>query len=296
MARVEGLIQQYRERVTQCLEPLVRANYPALLSGPGNEYRKMVELSTKMTLVGHACTEAAGYPYDKRRQIIGSLFGGCCFLADSFIDDFGEAATQEYLERFEVLLTEGWYEVRTERERLFCVIISRLFGERDVPHPVLRQAILQLFQAQRRDAELRLAHDDFAHLGRREQLRLLRQCARDRSGHAIMVLSTFLVPDVTLAYLSLIFTAGALIMHIDDHGDSLADLHDGRVTYMNQVREPVRALRRIFVSHIERLHLGLPENAGRDLLIAFLTRYYVTRLAKHMEQRRRGGAAWAVYE
>jgi len=45
--------------------------------------------------------------------------------ADSFIDDFGEAATRDYLDRLEVLLTEGWFEPRTDREKLFFVIVSR---------------------------------------------------------------------------------------------------------------------------------------------------------------------------
>ena len=38
---------------------------------------------------------------------VRSGFGGCCFLADSFIDDFGPDATREYLERIELLLTTG---------------------------------------------------------------------------------------------------------------------------------------------------------------------------------------------
>jgi hypothetical protein len=32
------------------------------------------------------------------------------------------------------------------------------------------------------------------------------------------------------------------------------------------------------------------------LLIAFLLRYYLTRLEKHRQQRRRSPSAWAVYE
>lgn len=118
-----------------------------------------------------------------------------------------------------------------------------------------------------------------------------------RSGHAITVLSAFLVPELPLAYLTLIYAAGALIMHIDDHGDCYAGLSDDRITYMNQVRRPGQALRHVFLAHVERLFNGLPDNAGRDLLIGFLTRYYLTRIQKHRQQKmRQGGFAWAVYE
>src|SRR5882672_10954577 len=103
--RVDSLMPVYRGFVTATLEPIVRAYYPALLDNTGNEYRKMVELSTKMMLVGHACTEIADYPYDERRQRIACLFGCCCFLADSFIDDFGDEATRRYLKRLEQLFT-----------------------------------------------------------------------------------------------------------------------------------------------------------------------------------------------
>ena len=48
---------------------------------------------------------------------------------------------------------------------------------------------------------------------------MLRQCARDRSGHAITVLTGFVAPEIELSILPYLFTAGALIMHIDDHGD-----------------------------------------------------------------------------
>ena len=296
MARVDSLIPRYRRRVVATLEPLVRAHYPALLEKSGSEYRKMLELSTKMTLVGHASAESAGARYDRARSRIATLFGACCFLADSFLDDFGDNAAREYLERFELLLTRGWFEVRTERERLFYVIVARLFAARDVLEPTLRQAILLLYEAQRRDVEMRWRGPSLRALPRRRQLDLLRQCARDRSGHAITVLAAFLVPRFSLAYMNLIFAAGALIMHIDDHGDSYADRAERRLTYMNQVRRPVAALRRIFHRHVERLHAGLPAGSGRDLLIAFLLRYYLTRLEKHRQQRRRGPVAWAVYE
>ena len=255
----------------------------------------MLELSTKMTLVGHAASEISGYRYDERRRTIGSLFGCCCFLADSFIDDFGPESSQEYVERLGLMLTAGWFDVRTDRERLFYVIVARLFAQRDVLDPMLRQAIMLLFDAQKRDSELRLS-PDFAALSRRRQLSLLRTCARDRSGHAITVLTGFVAPRLDLSTLPFLFTAGSLIMHIDDHGDCYADLRDGRLTYLNQVRNPAATLQKIFVEHMARLHAGLPPGEGRDLLLAFLTRYFLTRLEKHRLQKDRSDAAWAVYE
>ena len=291
--KVDTLIRGYRENVVSSLEPPVRAHYPELLDTP--EYGKMLELSTKMTLVGHAACEIAGYPYDDRRRTIGSLFGCCCFLADSFIDDFGPEASREYLERIGLMLTTGWFDIRTERERLFYAVIGRLFAARDVLDPVLRQAIMLLFDAQKRDSELRLS-SDFAALPRRAQLGLLRVCARDRSGHAISVLTGFVAPRIELSILPHLFTAGALIMHIDDHGDCYADLRDGRLTYLNQVRNPAATLRKIFAQHAARLYAGLPPGEGRDLMLAFLTRYFLTRLEKHRLERRRRDSAWAVYE
>jgi hypothetical protein len=295
LEKVDALIRSYRGDVVTCLAPLVQTHYPHLLAAGRDEYLKMVELSTKMTLVGHACCEIAGYSYDEHRRTIGSLFGACCFLADSFIDDFGPAATREYVQRLELLLTTGWFDVSTDRERLFYAIVSRLFVSRDVLDPMLRQAILLLFEAQKRDAELRLS-GEIAQLSRRDQLTLLRHCARDRSGHAITVLTGFVAPEIDLAILPYLFTAGALIMHIDDHGDCYSDLRDGRLTYLNQVQRPAATLRKIFVAHVARLYAGLPANPGRDLMIAFLTRYFLTRLEKHRLQRLRDESAWAVYE
>lgn len=297
MERVDSLIRDYRGHVRGVLDPLVRAHYPLLIDPRHRtEYRKMVELSTKMTLVGHALTESAGAEYDERRRMLASLYGSCCFLADSFIDDFGQDAARDYLRRFETLLTEGWFEPRSDRERLFYVIVGRLFAARDVLDPILRQAILRLYEAQRRDVELRLRPRSLRRLNRRRRLAVLKDCARDRSGHGISALAAFLLPDMTLGYWSLIFGAGALIMHIDDHGDCYADRRDRRVTYMNQVKDPVGALRRLFLGQIDRLHLGLPPGEGHDLMIAFFWRYYITRLAKHRQQKDEGGAAWAVYE
>lgn len=294
--RVDELIQRYRKSVTVHLEPIVQTYDLEMLTARPSEYRKMLELSAKMNVVGHACTEIFGRDYDERRQKIGSLFGACCFLADSFIDDFGEEATREYLERLEILLTEGWFDLRTARERLFFAIISRLFAERDLMHPTVRQAILQLYAAQKLDVDLRLNHDKSHGSLNRSKLGLLKRCARNRSGHAILVLSAFLVPEMSLAKFGPMFAAGALIMYIDDHGDCYSDRHDLRVTFMNQVRYPERTLRSLFLAHIARLAEGLPKSDGRDLLIAFLTRYYLTRLDKHRQQKRDGGFAWAVHE
>ena len=295
-ARVDQLIQRYRKSVAAHLEPIVQTYDLEMLRARPGEYRKMLELSAKMNVVGHACTEIFGHDYDERRQKIGSLFGACCFLADSFIDDFGEDATREYLERLEVLLTEGWFQLRTDRERLFFAIISRLFTERDLMHPTVRQAILQLYAAQKLDVDLRLNRDKLHGAINRSELSLLKRCARNRSGHAILVLSAFLVPELSLAKFGPMFTAGALIMYIDDHGDCYSDRHDQRITFMNQVRYPERTLRSLFSAHIARLAEDLEKSEGRDLLIAFLTRYYLTRLDKHRQQKIEGGSAWAVHE
>jgi hypothetical protein len=295
-ARVDRLIRQYRQIVVSHLAPLVRAHHPAMLASGTDEYRKMLELSAKMNVVGHACTEILGQEYDDRRQRIGSLFGACCFLADSFIDDFGEQATREYLERLDLLLAEGWFDLRTDRERLFFAILSRLFAERDIFHPTVRQAILQLYAAQKRDVDLRQARGSPRGALNRAQLNSLKRCARNRSGHAILVLTAFLLPDIPLAYFALMFAAGALIMYIDDHGDCYSDLKDNRITFMNQVKHPERTLKSIFMTYITQLARGLPRNDGRNLLIAFLTRYYLTRVEKHQQQRTMGGSAWAVYE
>ena len=96
--------------------------------------------------------------------------------------------------------------------------------------------------------------------------------------------------------LTLLFTAGALIMFIDDHGDCFTDRRDGRVTYMNYVRQPERVLERIALAYFARLSSALPQNEGRELLLGFLFRYYLTRIDKHREQRRHGGTAWDVFE
>ena len=290
--RVGALIARYRERARGILYPLVLAHYPAMLTGDAIEYRKMIELSTKMMVVGHACTEVLGHDYDERREAIAGLYGGCCFIGDSFLDDFGDAVARSYVERFGELLATGWFELETDRDRLFYALIARLFSERDVLHPIARQTIAQLHRAQAQDVAMR-SRDD---LSSPRKLAELKTCARNRSGHAILVLCAYLVPEVPLARMATLFAAGALVMFIDDHGDSYADLGDRRVTYMNQVSRPESALRRLFLEHITRLHRELPAGSGRDLMIAFLTRYYVTRVEKNRNQRRQAGAAWAVYE
>lgn len=294
-ARLEALARAYRAEVRDTLAPLVEAWHPALAAS-GAEYAKMLEQSTKFTLVGHACTALAGYDFDARRRRIAILYGCGCFLADSFLDDFGPEAARSYLQRFTLLLSAGWFEIRTERERLFYVVLARLFAERDMLDPLLRQAILRLHAAQARDVTLRLDPEHISALPQRRQRALLKRYARDRGGHCIIALTTFLVPSLPLAMLALVLAAGALFMFIDDHGDCYTDRRDGRLTYMNQVRQPERVLRRIALAHFTRLAAGLPANEGRDLLLGFLLRYYLTRIDKHRAQRRRGGMAWDVFE
>ncbi len=294
-ARIESLARAYRAEVRNTLAPLVVAWHPALVAS-GAEYAKMLELSTKMTLVGHACTALTGQTFDARRRRIAILFGCCCFLADSFLDDFGAEATRSYLQRFTLLLSTGWFEIRNERERLFYVVLARLFAERDVLDPLLRQAILRLHAAQDQDVTLRLYPEQLATLPEQRRRIVLKRAARDRSGHAIIVLTCLLVPTLPLEMLTLIFAAGALIMFIDDHGDCFSDRHDGRVTYMNQVLHPEQVLRRIVLAYFVRLAAGLPANEGRELLLGFLLRYYLTRIDKHRAQRRRGGTTWDVFE
>jgi hypothetical protein len=296
LQQVDEDLKEYRDWVKDYLSPLVRQYCPELITKSGLEFPKMLELSTKMTMVGKACTQIAGHTFDERRLKIGSLFGACCFLGDSFLDDFGAEAARDYLRRYELLLTRGWFEIHSNREELLYVILSRLFRERDVLEPMLRQAIFSLYLAQRRDVTLRIDPAPLRRLPRREKLDLLKECARNKSGHAILVLTLFLVPDLLLRYHHLIYTAGALIMFIDDHGDCHYDRYYGRTSYMNQVKDPVRALGRIFTVHMGRLLDGLPESPGRDLLTAFLYKYYVTRLKKHMLERDRGASSWTVYE
>jgi hypothetical protein len=294
---LDALVRSQRKRVERNLSPLVRRYYPSMLLASNRlEYRKMVELSNKMSFVGLACSMIAGYPFDRRRLWISSLFGACCFLGDSFLDDFGEQAAREYLERYELLITRGWFEIRNDRERLFYVILGRLFAERDLLDVMLRQAIVGLYLSQKRDVGMRTELPAAPYVPHRRRLQLLRECARDRSGHAITVLSLLLAPDMPLKYHAPIYTAGSLIMHIDDHGDCHFDRYHNRLTFMNQVKHPVLVLNRIFERSIARIKNGLPESTGRDLLISFLDRYYRTRLRKHRLEKSRGALSWTVYE
>ena len=295
LSTVDDLMKGYRKTVRENLGGIVEEHYPSLQHRGDNEYPKMLELSAKMTMVAHACTQIAGYPFDGRRQRISSLFGACCFIGDSFLDDFGEKESLEYLDRYELLLTKGWFDIRNEREQLFYVILSRLFAERDVLNTMLRQAVFSLFLAQKRDVELRANVSWFKALPRRSQLRLLRECARDRSGHAITILALFMVPELPLRIHHLIYLAGSLIMYIDDHGDCHSDRYCNRLTYMNQVKHPVRTLRKIFERSLSLLHQGLPEGLGQDLMIAFLYRYFITRLRKHKLEKDNAGSSWNVY-
>jgi hypothetical protein len=295
-ARVAELARSYRALAAEELGRLTAAHFPELQQQGGAEFRKMVELSAKMAMVGHACSEVAGYAFTAERRTLSTMYGGCCFLADSFLDDYGETVAADYLDRFERLLTRGWFDVRNDRERLFYVVTTRLFTGRNVLEGMLRQAIFALFLAQRRDVALRQDVPAFRALPRTRQLNWLRRCARDRSGHAILVLTRLVAPELGLWQHHLLFLAGALIMHIDDHGDCHADRRSNRVTYMNQVRDPEAALRRIYEATVRQLQAGLTANAGRELLCAFLHRYYLTRLDKHRQERDRGALSWAVYE
>ena len=70
----------------------------------------------------------------------------------------------------------------------------------------------------------------------------------------------------------------------------------GLAVYGADVVVTGRTLKSLFTTHITQLAQGLPESEGRNLLIAFLARYYRTRVEKHQQQKLKGGYAWAVYE
>lgn len=256
----------------------------------------MVELSTKMTLVGHACAEVVGVPFEEQHLRIAAFYGGCCFLADSFIDNFGDAAAREYLQRFTDLFTSGWFEIRNDRERLFYVLAARLFSERNLLDPMLRQAVLKLHAAQERDVMLRIEPWQTTTITDAQRRSLFKRIARDRGGHTIILLTLLLVPALPLDLLAGLFSAGSLFMYIDDHGDCFTDRRDGRTTYMNLVHNPERALRRIVAAHFLCVLGRLPGSSGRDTLLAILARYYFTRIDKHRSQRKQAGTAWDVYE
>ena len=300
-ATLESLLVRHRQHVDQFFRPFVKWCYPDLLKTGNNQYAKMVELTTKMTTAGHACTLIAGYEFDHRREMICHLFGGCCFMADSFIDDFDDERTREYLDRLERFLNDGWFEINNDREKLYYILASRMFRERDVLTPMLRQAIIWLFVAQKKDSLLRLSSKALRDKPRQERLSVLREYARNRGGHTITLMARLLVPELPIPYYQAIYDAGVLFQHIDDHGDAWSDLIHRRITYMNQLRHPRIALKKIFENTIAGLSQRLPDCAGRDLMIAFLYRYYVTRLRKHRTVRTKvemgtERSLWSAYE
>ena len=287
----------YRTSADENLRPLLARHCPSLLAPTETtEYRKLIELTAKMQVVGHACTEIAGHGFDRRRQRISSLFGACCFLGDSFLDDYGAAASREYIVRFELLLTKGWFEIRNEREQAFYIVLARLCGERDVFQPMLRQGLCALFQAQKLDVELSLDGEKLGMLSPAQKLSVLRDCARDKSGHAITCLALFLVSRVSLAHHYPLYKTGELISHIDDFGDYYLDLGQGKTTYMNQVNQPAKLLTRIFQETMTLLDTHLCPSHGRELLKGFLYRYFTTRQRKHHAERTRLNGARTVYE
>jgi hypothetical protein len=294
---IRSLIVRYRFAAERNLLPLVTTYCPSLLqAAAGAEYRKLIELTTKMQMVGHACTEIAGFDFDSRRTRIACLFGACCFLGDGFLDDYGETASRDYVRRFHTLLTRGWFDVETERERVFYIVVSRLFSSRDVFRPMLRQAVCRLFEVQRLDVELSLGYEQLRKITRKRKLALLRNCARDRSGHAITALTLFLVPEAPLMNHHLLYRAGALIAQIDDFGDYYFDVELKKMTYINQVKRPRKRLAEYFNQTIDVLNRGLADSHGRELLKGFLHRYFITRLAKHESERRSKKRTLPVYE
>jgi hypothetical protein len=295
-ARIERLARMHRDAVHDVLAPAVTAWHPKFGEEAPAEFDKMIELSTKMTLVGHACADVVGAPFEARAQRIAALYGGCCFLADSFIDNFGDDAARDYLRRFDELFLKGWFEIRNEREQLFYVFAARLFSERDMLEPMVRQATLKLHAAQSLDALLRIEPGRGAGLTPSRRRALYRRVARDRGGHTILLLTALIVPALDLRLLAGLFSAGSLFMYIDDHGDFFTDRRDGRTTYMNQLRDPEAALHRIVKAHFLEVLARLPSNPGRDALLGILARYYLTRIDKHRAQRAGGGTAWDVYE
>lgn len=296
-SEIDALMKRYRASADENLRPLFDRYCSSLRDATeATEYRKLIELSAKMQMVGHACTEIAGFCFDQRRQRIGSLFGACCFLGDSFLDDYGEAASREYIQRFELLLTKGWFDIRNDKEQAFYIVLSRLFSERDILQPMLRQGLCSLFQAQKMDVELSLNYQKFRTLSRLQKLSLLRNCGRDRSGHAITVLALFLVPQIPLAHHHLLYNTGSLISNIDDFGDYYLDVTLKKMTYMNQVKQPTKVLKRIFLETLTLLDRHLCRSHGRELLKGFLYRYFTTRLRKHYDERIRDDGARTVYE
>lgn len=296
LQEVAALLDSYREFNSILFNDLCALYCPSIARSGSYELKKMIELSTKMTLVGHGCAKAAGVAFTYRRKLISALYGGCCFLADSFIDDYGETVALRYIDRFERLLTTGWFEVTNEREQLFWIIISRLFGLCNLFDPMLRQAIFSLFLAQRKDIMLRSNSVTFRELPRRKQLDLLKTCARDRSGHGIAVLAHAVAPSMSASIHHHLYFVGALIMYIDDHGDCWADRTNKRITYMNQIARPEKILASLFMQTISVLPAKRSAGQSFELLSIFLYRYFITRLDKYKAEKRQGGLSWSVYE
>ena len=112
--RVDELIRGYRREVVTGLEPSVRAHYPELLEDPGDEYRKMLELSTKMTLVGHACCEIAGYPLRRAAATEREpRSAAAAFSPTASSTTSARTRPASTSQRIELLLTTGWFDVRT---------------------------------------------------------------------------------------------------------------------------------------------------------------------------------------
>lgn len=294
---IDTHLNKLRQEADDVLRPLAATYYPFMVENDdGSEFRKMRELSTKMMLVGQACAEITGYKFSEKLIMLSALFGGCCFLGDSFIDDYNEEETRNYIQRLERLLTEGWFEINNDREKLFYVIVTRLFSECDVFEGKTRQAIFGQFLAQKRDALWRLDHRELLALSQDEKINALFQCANDRGGYVTLVLSLILTQGLSLHHQHLLYEAGKLFMHIDDHGDHHQDKYNERYTYMNCVDNPVHKLEELFNNIVTKIKSDLPENSGRDILTNFLTRYYYTRLKKHILEQNRGSSRWVIYE
>ncbi|MDH3973405.1 MAG: hypothetical protein OEV42_03905 [Deltaproteobacteria bacterium] len=294
---IDHCLKRLRDKADEVLRPLATSYYPAMIAHDhASEFNKMRELSTKMMLVGQACAEIAGYEFNDKLIMLSALFGGCCFLGDSFIDDYDDEETLDYINRLERLLTKGWFEISDDREKLFYVIVTRLFSECDVFEEKTRQAIFGQFLAQKRDALWRLDHTELMSLSHDEKIDALLQCANDRGGYVTLVLSLVLTEELSLHYQHILYLAGKLFMHIDDHGDHHQDKYNKRFTYMNSIDNPADKLEKLFNNIVSKIKSDLPENGGRDILTNFLTRYYHTRLKKHILEQNRGSSRWVIYE
>jgi hypothetical protein len=169
--------------------------------------------------------------------------------------------------------------------------MARLFTERDILQPMLRQAICSLFKVQALDVALTLLTENS-----RPGIHALRRCGRDRSGHAITVLTLFLVPELPLRVHHVLYSTGSLISYIDDYGDFYFDRMQGKATYMNTVQNPARVLTRTFGETLALIDRALEPSHGRELLKTFLHRYFTTRLRKHEREGCRQDSSRPVYE